>query len=57
MKKHISYAVEIYPENSVGAGVGGKITERRGRGKIGWNWMEQSLLNIATFGEYFIVMY
>lgn len=55
-KKRISYAVEIYPENSVGTGrEDGR--ERKGRGKIGLNWMEQSLHNIAAFGEYFIVMY
>ena len=56
MKKCISYAVEIYPENSVGTGrEDGR--ERKGSGKIGLNWMEQSLRNIAAFGDYFIVMY
>lgn len=56
MKKRFSDAVEIYPENSVGTGrEDGR--ERKGRGKIRLNWMEPSLLNIAAFGDYFIVMY
>lgn len=56
IKTYSSYAVEIYAENSVSAGREGSRAKKR-RGKIRWDWVEQSLLNIAIFGDYFIVVY